>query len=94
MRIDRLEGYLLRLPLKQPTRISDSTVEHCIVVVVRLEGEGRRAGAVAPGNSPLITSEWSVGTYRPFAIRSRRVLDRGAWQASTFWKSLTLASGQ
>ena len=79
MRIDRLEGYLLRLPLKQPTRISDSTVEHCDVVVVRLEGEGASGWSeVAPGNSPLITSEWSVGTYA--ALRDQiapRVLDRG-----------------
>ncbi|MBQ9874632.1 MAG: hypothetical protein IJM30_09215 [Thermoguttaceae bacterium] len=79
MRIDRLEGYLVRLPLKRPERVADATVDHCDVVVVRLESQGVSGwGEVAPGNSPLTTSEWSGGTF--LTLRDQiapRVLEKG-----------------
>ncbi len=64
MRIDRIEGYLVRLPLKQPFRIADSTVDSCETVVVRMESQGVSGWSeVAPGNAPFITDEWSGSTY-------------------------------
>ncbi len=79
MRIDRLEGYLLRLPLKQPARVADASIDHCDVVVVRMESQGTSGwGEVAPGNAPLTTSEWSGGTF--VALRDQiapRVLEKG-----------------
>ena len=64
MRIDRIEGYLVRLPLKQPFRIADSTVDSCETVVVRMESQGVSGWSeVAPGNAPFITDEWSGSAY-------------------------------
>lgn len=79
MRIDRLQGYLVRLPLKQPVRISDTLVDHCDSVFVRLESQGASGwGEVAPGNSPLLTSEWSGASF--ITLRDQiapRVLEKG-----------------
>jgi len=64
MRFDRLEGYLVRLPLKQTARVADAPVDYYETVVVRLESEGCSGWSeVAPGNAPVLTSEWSGATY-------------------------------
>ena len=64
MRFDRLEGYLVRLPLKQTARVADAPVDYCETVVVRLESEGCSGWSeVAPGASPTLTEEWSGATY-------------------------------
>ena len=79
MRIERLEGYLLRLPLKQIARVADTSIDHCDVVVVRMESEGASGwGEVAPGVAPLTTSEWAGATF--ITLRDHiapRVLERG-----------------
>jgi len=64
MRFDRLQGFLIRLPLKRETRVADAPVKHCETVLFRLESEGVVGwGEVAPGNEPNLTSEWSAATY-------------------------------
>lgn len=79
MRIDRLEGYLVRLPLKSQFRIADTSVDHCTVVLAKLESQGVSGWCeVSPGNDPLITSEWSGATF--YALRDQiapRVLEKG-----------------
>ena len=79
MRIDRLEGYLLRLPLKESFRISDTNVDYCETVVFRMESQGVSGWSeVAPGNSPLVTSEWTGATY--LTLRDQvapRVFEKG-----------------
>lgn len=64
MRFDRLEGYLVRLPLKKPLRVSNAPTEFCETVLFRIESGGVSGwGEVAPGNSPILTEQWSGATY-------------------------------
>ena len=64
MRLERIEGYLLRLPLKEETRVADAPVAFCETVLARLVGEGVSGWSeVSPGNEPYLTSEWSAATY-------------------------------
>lgn len=58
MFIDKLELFLVRLPLAAPTIVNDRPIEYCETVFSRLEGEGQVGwGEVAPGNQPYLTSE-------------------------------------
>ena len=81
MRIDRLEGYLLRLPLKRATRFCDETIDRLDTLVVRVVSDGLSGwGEAAPGNSPLLTSEWTGASF--LALRDQiapRVLAEGAF---------------
>ena len=64
MRFDRLEGYLVRLPLKKPLRVSNAPTEFCETVLFRIESGGVSGwGEVAPGNTPILTEQWSGATY-------------------------------
>lgn len=64
MRFDRLEGYLVRLPLQKSIRVSNAPTEFCETVIFRLESGGVSGwGEVAPGNSPALTEQWSGATY-------------------------------
>ncbi len=64
MRINKIEGYLVRLPLKKEIRFADAPANYCESVVLKLEGEGGTGWSeVMPGNSPILTSEWSGATY-------------------------------
>lgn len=64
MRIERIDGYLVRIPLKKEVRFADAPATFCESVVLRLEGEGAVGWSeVNPGGSPLLTSEWSGSAY-------------------------------
>ena len=64
MRFDRLEGYLARLPLKEELRYADAPIASYECVLVKLSSEGVSGWSeVYPGNSPLLTPDWSGATY-------------------------------
>ena len=64
MRFDRLEGYLARLPLKEELRYADAPISSYECVLVKLSSEGVSGWSeVYPGNSPLLTPDWSGATY-------------------------------
>ncbi|MDO5309619.1 MAG: enolase C-terminal domain-like protein [Planctomycetia bacterium] len=64
MRFDRIEGYLVRLPLKSPQRYADAMVNFCETVLLRLESDGVSGWSeVCPGNGPILSGEWSGATY-------------------------------
>ena len=64
MRIERIDGYLVRIPLKKEVRFADAPATFCESVVLRLEGEGAVGWSeVNPGGSPLLTSELSGSAY-------------------------------
>ena len=65
MKIDALEVFLVRLPLKKVQRVADRPVEHFDTVYVRLVSQGVSGwGEAAPGNQPYLTDQWSGGVYR------------------------------
>lgn len=64
MLLDKLDLYLLRLPLAKATVVGDKTVEYCDTVFSRIEGGNQVGwGEVAPGNTPYQTGEWSSGVF-------------------------------
>lgn len=64
MRIERIEGYLVRIPLKKEFRFADAPAQYCESVVLRITGEGASGWSeVTPGANPFLTSEWSGATY-------------------------------
>lgn len=79
MRIDRLEGYLLRLPLKQPVRIADTMIDHLDATLTRIESNGVSGWSeISPGNDAFITEEWTGASF--ITLRDQiapRVLEKG-----------------
>lgn len=64
MRIDRIEGYLIRIPLKKEFRFADAPARFNESVVVRIESDGVSGWSeTTPGASPLLTSEWAGAEY-------------------------------
>ena len=64
MRIDRIEGYLVRIPLKKEFRFADAPARYSESVVLRIDGEGASGWSeVTPGASPFLTADWSGATY-------------------------------
>ncbi len=64
MIIDRLDAFLVRLPLARPFVISDTTIDECETVFLRMESEDCVGWSeVTPGNSPNLTAEWSRGVF-------------------------------
>ena len=64
MKIDAIRAYLLRVPFKTPQTLADRTEEFLDTVYVGLSS-GALTGwsEVAPGNAPLVTGQWSQGTF-------------------------------
>ncbi|MDO5580274.1 MAG: enolase C-terminal domain-like protein [Planctomycetia bacterium] len=72
MWIDRIDVFLVRLPLASPFVIADTVIDHCDTVYLRLESEGCSGwGEITPGNHPYLTSAWSQGVY--FSIRENLI---------------------
>ena len=64
MKLDRVDAYLARFPLKKPYRMADSPIEYFDTVLVRMQSGGLSGwGEVFPGNEPLLTSAWSASVY-------------------------------
>lgn len=64
MKIDAIRAYLLRLPFKTPQTLAGRTEEFLDTVYVGLSSGGVTGWSeVAPGNSPLVTGEWSQGVF-------------------------------
>jgi len=64
MKIDRIDAYLVRLPLKKECRLADRPLHHIDSVFVRITGGGLSGwGEVMPGNEPVLTAAWSNGVF-------------------------------
>jgi len=64
MRVDRIDAFLVRIPLKQAFRWADQPIEHIDSIFVRMESNGQTGwGEVMPGNEPTMTAAWSQGVF-------------------------------
>ena len=58
MRIERIDGYLVRIPLKKEVRFADAPATFCESVVLRLEGEGAVGWSeVNPGGFTILVED-------------------------------------
>lgn len=96
MRFHRLEGYLVRLPLKHTVRVADAPVQYCETALVRLESDGVVGwGEVTPGNEPYLTSDWSGATYLTLrdCVAPRLVEMKACANAKSLAEALTSIKG-
>ncbi len=64
MQIDRIEVFLLELPLKEPANIDRERFQTLKSVVLKMESDGISGWSeVAPGNLPLRTPDWAGGCF-------------------------------
>jgi O-succinylbenzoate synthase len=64
MRIDKIDAYVVRLPLKKELRLADMPHQYIDSVFVRMEsGEYSGWGEVMPGNEPVLTAAWSNSVF-------------------------------
>lgn len=64
MKIEKLEVYLVRLPLKKPFLIADRSIDSCETVFLAAHGGGLTGwGEVTPGNRPYLTEESSSNVF-------------------------------
>ena len=64
MRIDKIDAYVVRLPLKKEMRLADIPVSYIDSVFVRLtSGEHVGWGEVMPGSEPVLTAAWSNSVF-------------------------------
>lgn len=64
MIIERIEVFLVRVPLKTPFISATAPITYIDTVLVRLESNGVSGwGEVFPGNEPLLTDAWSLATF-------------------------------
>ncbi|MDO4587764.1 MAG: enolase C-terminal domain-like protein [Planctomycetia bacterium] len=64
MQIDRMEAFLVRLPLKQPFSIANTVIKNLETVFFRMNSGGLSGwGEVTPGNNSYLTSSWSRGVF-------------------------------
>jgi len=64
MRIDKIDAYIVRLPLKKELRLADMPHQYVDSVFVRLaSGEHAGWGEVMPGNEPVLTAAWSNSVF-------------------------------
>jgi len=64
MKLDCVDAYLVRFPLKKPYMMADAPMEYFDTVLVRMQSGGLSGwGEVFPGNEPMLTSAWSVSVY-------------------------------
>ena len=64
MRIDKIDAYVVRLPLKKEMRLADIPLNYIDSVFVRLvSGDDVGWGEVMPGNEPVLTAAWSSSVF-------------------------------
>ena len=64
MKIDAIRACLLRVPFKTPQTLAGRVEDFLDTVYVGLSSGGITGWSeVAPGNAPLVTGEWSQGTF-------------------------------
>gem|GEM_PF-468141 len=64
MRIDKIDAYVVRLPLKKEMRLADIPLHYIDSVFVRLiSGDLVGWGEVMPGNEPVLTAAWSNSVF-------------------------------
>lgn len=64
MKIDKIDIFHTRLPLKKPYRMADVPIDRFDTVYVRIGSKGRYGwGEVFPGNSPVLTAAWSAAVF-------------------------------
>ncbi|MDR1492621.1 MAG: hypothetical protein LBT05_07860 [Planctomycetaceae bacterium] len=64
MRINKIDAYVVRLPLKKELRLADMPHKYIDSVFVRLtSGEHSGWGEVMPGNEPVLTAAWSNSVF-------------------------------
>ncbi len=64
MKLDRVDAYLVRFPLKKPYTLADTAIDHFDSVFVRMQSGGLSGwGEVFPGNEPILTSAWSTAVF-------------------------------
>lgn len=64
MQIDKIDAYVVRLPLKKEMRLADIPLQHIDSVFVRLTGGDLVGwGEVMPGNEPVLTAAWSNSVF-------------------------------
>jgi len=64
MKLDRVDIYLVRFPLKKPYTMADTSIDHFDTVFVRMQSGGLSGwGEVFPGNEPMLTAAWSASVF-------------------------------
>ena len=64
MRIDKIDIFIVRLPLKKQLRLADLPLDYIDSVFVRLtSGNDAGWGEVMPGNEPVLTAAWSNSVF-------------------------------
>ncbi len=64
MKIDKIDAYVVRLPLKKEMRLADIPLRYIDSVFVRLtSGDHAGWGEVMPGNEPVLTAAWSSSVF-------------------------------
>ena len=64
MKIDQIETFLVRIPLKKPFIWADQPIDYVDSVFLRAQSEGVTGwGEVMPGNEPTLTAAWSHGVF-------------------------------
>ena len=64
MKLDRVDIYLVRIPLKKAYTMADTTISHFDTVLARLQSGGLCGwGEVFPGNEPTLTAAWSASVF-------------------------------
>ena len=64
MKLDRVDAYLVRFPLKKPYTMADTVIDHFDTVFVRMQSDGLSGwGEVFPGNEPTLTAAWSPSVF-------------------------------
>lgn len=64
MKIDQIETFLARIPLKRPFIWADQPIDYVDSVFLHASGEGISGWSeVMPGNEPTLTAAWSHGVF-------------------------------
>ncbi len=64
MKIDRIDVYQVRFPLKKPYVMAGGAIPYFDTILVRMQSGGQSGwGEVFPGNEPTLTAAWSTAVF-------------------------------
>ena len=64
MRIDSIEIFHVRLPLRRPAKTTSGQADSLETVLVRMQsGDVAGWGEASPGNAPISGAEWAGGVF-------------------------------